>query len=119
MDLDSLVVRHMAGTGKPGYSGDGGPATAATFNGPKGITATPDGLIYVVDTENQAIRLIDTRQNRIYTVAGRGPAGRGYAGERVSALEAKMDRPHGICLAPDGTLYLGDTNNHRVRWLHK
>ncbi len=118
MDLLSRVVHHVAGTGEKGYSGDGGPTAKATFNGPKGIVASPDGLVYVVDTENQAIRLIDTRADRVYTVAGGGPAARGFAGQGVAALTAKMDRPHGICLAPDGTLYIGDTNNHRVRWLH-
>jgi DNA-binding beta-propeller fold protein YncE len=118
LDLDSGVIRHVAGTGKAGYGGDGGSAKTATFNGPKGITATDGGLVYVVDSENQAIRLIDTTADRIYTIAGGGPQQRGFAGEKVLAAEAKLDRPHGICLAPKGGLYLGDTNNHRVRWLH-
>ena len=118
LDLDSNVVRHVAGTGSKGYSGDGGPATLATFNGPKGIVASPAGAVFIVDTENQAIRLIDTRTNRVETVAGGGPQARGFAGENVAARSAKLDRPHGICLGTDGTLYVGDTNNHRVRWLH-
>lgn len=117
-DLDSGVLHHVAGTGQKGYGGDGGPPAQANFNGPKGITATPDGIVYVVDTENQAIRRIDTEAKRIDTVAGAGPNARGFAGEHTAALTAKLDRPHGICLASDGTLYIGDTNNHRVRWLH-
>ncbi len=117
LDLDSGLVHHVAGTGKSGYSGDGGPPLAATFNGPKGIAATSGGLLYVVDTENQVIRQIDTRQNKIETIAGRGPAARGFAVDRGPALCAEVDRPHGIGLAPDGSLYLGDTNNHRVRKL--
>jgi DNA-binding beta-propeller fold protein YncE len=118
LDLDSLVIHHVAGTGKPGYSGDGGPAKVATLNGPKGIAATGDGLVYVVDSENQAIRAIDTSSGLIYTVAGGGPTARGYAGDKVPALEAKLDRPHGIGIAPAGGFFLGDTNNHRVRWAH-
>jgi sugar lactone lactonase YvrE len=118
LDLDSGVIRHVAGTGKTGYSGDGGPPRLATFAGPKGIAATADGLVYVVDTENQVIRLIDTQADQIHTVAGMGPKHRGFAGATGAALEAKFDRPHGIGLSPDGTLYVGDTNNHRVRWLH-
>lgn len=118
LDLDSGVIRRVAGTGKSGYSGDGGPPLAATFAGPKGIAATSDGLVYVADTENQAVRLIDTKADRIHTVGGGGPKTRGFAGETGPALQAKFDRPHGICVAPDGTVYLGDTNNHRVRWLH-
>lgn len=119
LDLDSGVIHHVAGTGKSGFSGDGGPPADATFNGPKGIAATLEGLVYVVDSENQAIRRIDTRANRVDTIAGGGPAAHGYAGEKTAALEAKVDRPHGICIAPDGGVIIGDTNNHRVRWVHK
>ncbi len=118
LDLDSLLIRHVAGTGQAGYSGDGQAALAATFNGPKGIAATADGLVYVVDSENQAIRAIHTLSGRIDTVAGAGPQARGFAGEKSSALGAKLDRPHGICIPPAGGLFLGDTNNHRVRWVH-
>jgi len=117
MDLDSLRIHHVAGTGKAGYAGDGGPVGAATFNGPKGIAATAGGQVYVVDSENQAIRLIDTPSGKLYTVAGGGPATRGYAGEKVLAIEASFDRPHGICTSGDA-LFVGDTNNNRVRWLH-
>jgi DNA-binding beta-propeller fold protein YncE len=118
LDLDSGVIRHVAGTGKTGYGGDGGSAKTATFNGPKGITATENGFVYIVDSENQAIRMIDTASDRVYTIAGAGPQARGFAGENSHATDAKLDRPHGICLVPGGGLYLGDTNNHRVRWLH-
>jgi DNA-binding beta-propeller fold protein YncE len=119
LDLDSGVIRHVAGTGKTGYSGDGGPPRAATFAGPKGIAATREGLVYVADTENQAVRLIDTQADKIYTIGGGGPKARGFAGENGAALKARFDRPHGICVAPEGSVYLGDTNNHRVRWLHR
>ena len=117
LDLDSGIIRRVAGTGAKGYSGDGQAALAATFNGPKGIAATPEGLVYVVDTENQVIRLIDSRSGLIHTVAGGGPQARGFAGARGAALAAHFDRPHGICASSDGSLFLGDTNNHRVRWL--
>jgi streptogramin lyase len=118
LDLDTGVIHHVAGTGQSGYSGDGQAPLSATFAGPKGIAATSEGLVYVADTENQVVRLIDTKADRIHTVAGGGPKTRGFAGERGPALEAHLDRPHGICVTPDGTVYLGDTNNHRVRWLH-
>ena len=118
MDLDSGLLQHVAGTGKSGYSGDGGPPREATFNGPKGIVASPEGMIYVVDTENQVIRHIDTAADLIETIAGAGPQVRGFAVDQGPALEAHFDRPHGIGLAADGTIYIGDTNNHRVRRLH-
>ena len=69
----------------------------------------------MVDTENQAIRKIDTKADTISTIAGYGPAARGYAGDDGDATKAKLDRPHGICVDADGNVYVGDTNNHRVR----
>ncbi|MCA9264088.1 MAG: hypothetical protein KDA60_09585, partial [Planctomycetales bacterium] len=115
MDLDRGILRHVAGTGKPGYSGDGGPATQATMNGPKGITLDPEGNVFVVDTENQVIRRIHVRTGTISTIAGAGPSARGYGGDNAIATAAKMDRPHGICIGPTGNVVIGDTNNHRVR----
>jgi streptogramin lyase len=115
MDLASGVLAHVAGTGKSGFSGDGGPALKATFNGPKGIAVGLDKAVYVVDTENQAIRRIDLSAGTIRTIAGRGPDQRGGSGDGGPATEAALDRPHGICVGPDGAVYIGDTNNHRVR----
>jgi streptogramin lyase len=114
MDLKSGVVNHVAGTGKRGYSGDGGPAQAATFDGPKGIAIGPDSCIYIADTENQAIRKIDTA-GVITTIAGRGPQHKGFFGDGGPTTAATLDRPHGICVGPDSAVYIGDTLNHRVR----
>jgi streptogramin lyase len=115
LSLASGNWSHISGTGKQGFSGDGGPAADATFNGPKGVAVGPDGNVYVVDTENQVIRMINTTTKNISTVAGMGPEQRGGAGDGGPATKAQMDRPHGICVGPDGTIYIGDTNNHRVR----
>jgi streptogramin lyase len=106
---------HIAGSGKKGYSGDGGPPRVATFDGPKGISLGPDGTVYVMDTENHAVRKIDLNAGSITTVAGYGPKGLGGSGDGGPATKAQMDRPHGICVGPDGAIYIGDTNNHRVR----
>jgi DNA-binding beta-propeller fold protein YncE len=108
-------LRHVAGSGKKGFSGDGGPALAATFDGPKGIALGPDRRVYVVDTENQAIRVIDPKADTIVTLAGFGPKGRGYGGDGGDALAAKLGRPHGICVDSKGVVYIGDTENNRVR----
>lgn len=115
MELGRGVLRHVAGTGAKGYSGDGGSAKKATFNGPKGIAVGPQGKVYVVDTENQAIREINLRSGKIATVAGKGPQFRGGAGDGGSATAAELDRPHGICVSPKGVIFIGDTVNHRVR----
>lgn len=115
LDLANGKWSHVAGTGQKGSSGDGGAAKTATFNGPKGIAVGPDGNVYVVDTENQAIRKIDTQSGLVSTVAGSGPDGRGGEGDGGPATKAQLDRPHGICVGSDGTIYIGDTLNHCVR----
>ena len=117
LNLKDKQLTHIAGTGAKGYSGDGGPAKAATFDGPKGIVAGSNNDVYVMDTENQAVRKIDLATGVISTIAGTGPKGRGLGGDGGSATAAvvKMDRPHGITVDAKGAVFIGDTNNHRVR----
>lgn len=112
---ESATWQHVAGTGAKGYSGDGGPAKKATFDGPKGIVVSEAGLVDIVDTENQAIRRVDTNTGLITTIAGMGPKAQGYAGDDGPATKAKLGRPHGICHGPSGEVVIGDTLNHRVR----
>ncbi len=112
VDPKTHIIRTIAGNGKKGYTGDGGPAAAATFNGPKWIHVGPDNHVYIVDTENQCVRRIDTQSNVITTVAG-GHAG--SDGDGGPATQAGMGRPHGCWVDAKGNLYTGDTNNHRIR----
>lgn len=107
------TIRTIAGTGKKGYSGDGGLASKATFDGPKEMALDGAGNIYIVDTENQVIRRIERETGIIRTIAGNGQ--RGGNGDNGPALEAQLDRPHGVAVAPDGSVLIGDTNNHRIR----
>ena len=72
VSADSGKIATIAGTGRKGYSGDGGPAVTATFNGPKELAVDANGNIWIVDTENHAIRLIDAATRLIRTVAGTG-----------------------------------------------
>lgn len=113
MNLGTGRLAFVAGTGKKGYTDGSG--DEATFNGPKGIAVDKHGDIYVVDTENQTIRKIDGITREVTTIAGIGPKARGYGGDDHPATKAKMDRPHGICVDAKGVVYIGDTNNHRVR----
>ena len=113
MDLKTRKLTRVAGTGKEGHQD--GPAREATFNGPKGIAFGPKGDLYVADTENQAIRRIDVAVGVVSTVAGTGPATRGFGGDGGPATRAKLDRPHGVAVGPDGTVYIGDSENGRVR----
>jgi hypothetical protein len=115
LDLAKGVIHHAAGTGQKGFTGNGGPALEATMNGPKGIAVTPSGNVYIADTENHVIRMIDVKKNTIELVAGTGERG---ANEESDPLKCKLNRPHGIFVASDGTIFIGDTENHRVRMIH-
>ena len=115
LDLAAGTLHHVAGSGTKGFAGDNGDPKQAQFNGPKGIALGPQGNVYVVDTENQAIRKIDLKNKRITTVAGQGPDHRGGQGDNGPAKKAELDRPHGICVSSQGEIIIGDTLNHRVR----
>ncbi|MBI3824101.1 MAG: hypothetical protein HY289_15645 [Planctomycetes bacterium] len=106
------IITTIAGTGEWGYSGDTADAKAAVFAGPKGIRCDAAGNIYVVDCENHCVRKIDAKSNVVTTIAG---GRKGKEGDGGPATQAGMDRPHGCVIAADGTLYIADSNNHRVR----
>jgi DNA-binding beta-propeller fold protein YncE len=113
IDWRSRQIRRIAGTGETGYSGDGGPGLSARFNGPKGIAYSPDQSLYISDTESHVIRRLDLKSGIITTVLGTGERGDGPDGD---PLQCKLARPHGIFLY-GGTLYVGDSENHRIRVL--
>jgi DNA-binding beta-propeller fold protein YncE len=108
------VINTVAGTGARSYSGDGGPAREAVFDAPKEFTLDPGGDILIVDTENHAIRRIYVASGIVETIAGgrKGPEGDGGP-----ATTAGLGRPHGAVVGPDGAIYIGDTENHRIRKL--
>lgn len=113
VDPATGTIRTVAGTGARGDGGDGGPASRATFDGPKELAVDGEGNLFVVDTENHVIRRIDARSGVVTTVAGDGT--RGGSGDGGPATRAKLDRPHGVAVGPDGALFIGDTGNHRIR----
>ena len=104
----------FAGTGKAGFSGDGGPAHAAALNEPHGVVISPDQKLYIADTHNNRVRRIDLRTGTITTVAGNGEAG--YSGDGDPAAAASFKGIFAIDLSPDGkTLLIADLSNRRVR----
>ena len=109
-------IYHIAGTGEKGYSGDNGPAKSAKLNGPKGIAWSPDNCLYIADTENHAIRRIDLKSGLITTVMGTGERGDGPDGD---PLKCKLARPHGVFVNRRGTLFIADSENHRIRVLRE
>jgi sugar lactone lactonase YvrE len=114
-------VKRIAGSGENGYSGDGGPAILARFGsagpggltGPKGLTISDDGILYVADCENHVIRRIDLRTGIISTAVGNGQRGHGADGEPRQCMLA---RPHSV-FAYGRTVYITDSDNHRIRAL--
>ncbi len=112
LDLKTATIHHVAGTGQKGFTGNGGPAKPATLSGPKGISVAPDGKVCFADTESHSIRMIDVRKGTIELVAGTGERG---DGPQVDPLKCSLARPHGIFVDADGTIFIGDSENHRVR----
>jgi DNA-binding beta-propeller fold protein YncE len=114
VDPRTGVIATMAGTGARGYGGDGGPALAAVFDAPKELAIDPGGDLLIVDTENHAIRRVDIKSGTVETIAG---GRKGSEGDGGPARAAGLGRPHGIAVGPDGAIYIGDTENHRIRKL--
>ena len=112
IDLAAGHLQRLAGTGERGYTGDGGPALHATFNGPKGIAySRSDNSLYIVDTENHVIRRLSLSTGVLDTVLGSGERGDGPDG---NPLACAMNRPHGVCVHR-GVLYVSDSESHRLR----
>jgi sugar lactone lactonase YvrE len=103
----------VAGTGAPGFSGDGGPAQLAQFHTPIGIALDDDGNIFVADSANHRIRRIAAATNVVSTVAGTGTAG--FSGDGGPAELAELDSPRALAFGSDGSLIVADTQNHRLR----
>lgn len=105
-------IKTVAGTGKKGLSGDGGPALAATMNGPKYVTLDHDGSVLIADAENHVVRRYSPKTGLITRVAGTGKAG--SAGLGGDPQQCELRRPHGVTVARDGTLYIADSYNDRI-----
>ena len=104
-DPATCTVRVVAGTGRPGFSGDGGPADRAEFNQAYCCSLTPDGRsLLVADIKNARLRRIDLVTGTVATVAGNGKGGKPIDG--AAALETPLAGPRAACEAADGTIYL-------------
>ncbi|MFP5228915.1 MAG: Ig-like domain repeat protein, partial [Acidobacteriota bacterium] len=115
VNLATGAISTAAGTGAPGYTGDGGPANAATLNSPEGVTVDAAGDLYIADTNNAAVREVVAATGKIATIAGDGTGVPGFAGDGTAAVGAKMNAPYGVALDPSGNLYIADSGNNRIR----
>ena len=134
-DTENFVIREVtastgniqtfAGNNTLGYSGDGGPATDAELNGPGAVFADASGNVFVADTDNSTIRLVNTGSSSvtfagitippgdIQTIAGDGTAG--YSGDAAAAISAELNYPSGVFLDSQGDVFIADTANSAVR----
>ena len=106
------VITTIAGTGEPGFVGDGGPATEAHLNRPVRLAVDGSGNLYVSDSSNQRIRRIDPG-GVITTIAGTEDPG--FGGDGGPATEALLNAPFGLAVDGSGNLYMADYLNQRVR----
>jgi uncharacterized protein (TIGR03437 family) len=122
LDYGNLVIRRLspagvittfAGNTRSAFTGDGGPATNASFNNPGQILAGIDGALYVADTNNNRIRKI--AGGNITTVAGNGDPT--FVLQDTPALLTPIDGPSGLAMGVDGTLFFTDRYNNRIRKL--
>src|SRR5215468_9013839 len=112
-DFNTKAISVIAGTGKAGYSGDGGPATSAQMNAPHEVRFDSKGNIFVAERDNHVVRYIDTKSKMISTAAGNGM--RGFSGDGGPASQAQLAQPHSIALDRADNVYICDIMNNRVR----
>ena len=107
------TISTLAGSGAPGYSGDGGAATSALLRHPEGVAVAPNGDVYFADTDNDVVRKVAFATGIITTVAGNGLPG--STGDGGPATSARLKAPEDVFVAASGDLYIADTGNHEIR----
>jgi sugar lactone lactonase YvrE len=111
----SGIIVTIAGNGYYGYTGDGGPATAASLHEPIGVAIDAAGNVYISDDQNNVIRMVNTA-GIISTFAGTGSAG--FSGDGGQASSAQLNSQNGICFDATGNLYIADGSNRRIRMIN-
>lgn len=117
--LTAAEIPTVADTGTAGSAGDCGPAKDATLSGPKGISVAPNGNVYVADTESHSVRTIEMKKGALELIAGTGANGDGPTRDAADGvgdpLKCKMARLHGVFVDKDGSVFIDDSEAHRVR----
>ncbi|MFD0417947.1 hypothetical protein [Streptomyces sp. NPDC127108] len=106
------IITTVAGDGTAGYISDGGPAIATRLNTPWGVAVDRSGNLFISDHGNHRIRKV-TPNGNITTVAGNGTAG--YVSDGGPAIATRLHYPLGVTVDPEGSLYIADRHNHRIR----
>ena len=106
------TISTYAGTGAPGFSGDGNAAISAKLSAPSGVAVDSNSNLYVADAGNNRIRIVSPGGN-ITTYAGSGTPG--FSGDGSAATSAQLSLPAGLAVDSSGNLFIADTNNNRIR----
>ena len=106
------IIQTVAGTGKEGFDGDGGPARAATLNSPQSLGGDPQGRIYIGDEHNNAIRILEPDGTMRTLVGSKGP---GFSGDGGPASQAQIADPENIWVRRDGSILITVRDNARLR----
>lgn len=117
IDKPTSIVTTIAGNGETGYNGDDQPATDASLSSPGGVAVAPNGDIFIADTLNYRVRMIDHSTGFIHTIAGDGTAGNqnDRVGDGGPATSAHLNMPSDVAVAPNGDIYIADMHHQRVR----
>ncbi|MDP4263569.1 MAG: T9SS type A sorting domain-containing protein [Bacteroidota bacterium] len=113
INMSTGMISTIAGTGTPGYNGDGIAATAAQLNAPNEVAFDTAGNLFIADWQNHRVRRVDKVTGMISTIAGTGTAG--YNGDGIPATSAQIDGPCGIIFDKAGNIYFAEYSGHRVR----
>ena len=117
--IDSAgIITTVVGNGTNGFGGDNGPALEAALDNPADVAIGPDGNLYIADTYNMCIRIVDLATNIITTIAGTGDVS-GSSGDGGRPKNARLNRPFGIGFDADGNLYIADTLNNKIRVVYR
>lgn len=113
VDINTGIINTIAGNGLSGITGNGAAAVNARLNFPQAVAVDRFGNVFIADTNNNQVRMLDVNSGNIYAYAGTGTAG--YSGDGAYAADAEISCPSGLAFDKYGNLLIADYSNHRVR----
>jgi DNA-binding beta-propeller fold protein YncE len=113
IELSTSIIETVAGSGVPGFDGDGGLAKDAALDNPRALAVTDeDHFLFIADVNNDRVRLVNLATGTISTFAGTGDDR--FSGELLAAGETSLSAPHGLATSSFGLLFISDTGHHIV-----